>query len=177
MRGPASKLERSMPPLQSSLYLLLAGNTLWYLVFGAWTKGLDSLAWFVLLMLFAVETGYAKWLDKQQARGVVHLLRLGAAAAIVASASGYVQQQEWLDAVNIGLWILVVALLECELRYQHLVARRRRLFTNSAIVLYIAIAALIPLWALRGEWLDAYDAVLWVCAFALIEMNVLKLAR
>lgn len=177
MRGPASTLERSVHPLQSSLYLLLAGNTLWYLAFGAWTKGLDSLAWLVLLMLFAVETGYAKWLDKRHARSLLHLLRFGAAAAIVASAAGYVQQQEWLDAVNIGLWILVVALLECELRFQHLLARRRRLFTNSAIVLYVAIAALIPLWALRGEWLDAYDAALWVCAFALIELDALKLAR
>ena len=29
--------------------------------------------------------------------------------------------------------------------------------------------------ALRGEWFDAYDAVLWLIAFVLIEMDALKL--
>ncbi len=87
------------------------------------------------------------------------------------------QQGEWLDAANIGLWILVVVLLECELRLPVLVARRPRLFTRSALLLYAGIAALIPLWALRGEWFDTYDAVLWLVAFVLIEMDALKLAR
>jgi len=168
---------RAPHPLQLGLYVLLAGNTLWFLGVAPWTKGLDSLAWFALLMLFALETVNRPWLEKMHARGLVHLLRFGAAAAIAASAWGYLQQHEWLDAINIGLWILVVVLLECELRFAHWVARLRRLFTTGAIVLYGVIAALIPLWALRGEWIDAYDAVLWLIAFALIEMDVLKLAR
>ena len=75
------------------------------------------------------------------------------------------------------LWILVVVLLECELRYPHAVARRRRSFTAIAVVLYTSIAALVPFWALHGEWFDAYDAVLWLVSFWFIEMDVLKLAR
>lgn len=168
---------RAVHALQCSLYLLLAGNTVWFLAVAPSTKGLDSIAWFALLMLFALETLNRSWLEKLHARGVVHLLRLGAAIAIAASAWGYVQQHEWLDAINIGLWIMVVALLECELRAPRLVARRRRLFAGTAFLLYLAIAALIPLWALRGEWFDAYDAALWLIAFALIEMDALKLAR
>lgn len=168
---------RAPHPLQLGLYVLLAGNTLWFLGIAPWTKGLDSLAWFALLMLFALETVNRPWLEKMHARGLVYLARFGAAVAITASAYGYAQQHEWLDAINIGLWILVVVLLECELRLQQLMARRRRLFTAGAIVLYVAIAALIPLWALRGEWFDAYDAVLWLIAFALIELDALKLSR
>ena len=168
---------RAAHPLQLGLYALLAGNTVWYVVSGPWSKGLDSVAWFALLMLFALETGNAAWLDRKHARGIVHALRLGAAAAIVASTAGYLEEHDWLDAINIGLWILVVVLLECELRWPHTVARRRRLFTATAVVLYAGIAALVPLWALRGEWFDAYDAVLWLAAFALIEMDTLKLAR
>jgi hypothetical protein len=160
-----------------AIFALLAGNTTWYLVIGPWTKGLDALAWFGLLMLFALETSNARWLDKRHIKGAVHLLRFGAAAAIVASASGYVQLREWLDAINIGLWILVVALLECELRFTAYVSRRRRLFTAGAVALYVTIAALVPLWAVRGEWFDAYDALLWLVAFALIEMDALKLAH
>ena len=168
---------RTAHRLQACICLLLAGDTLWYLAQGPWTKGLDSLAWFILLMLFTLETLNPLRLEKMHARGVVHMLRFGAAAAIVASAWGYARNNEWLDTINVALWILVVALLECELRFSHLVARRRQLFTTSAIVLYVAIAALIPFWALRGEWFDAYDAALWLAAFALIEMDVLKPAR
>jgi len=166
---------RAVHPLQSCLYGLLAINTVWFFIIAPWTKGLDSLAWFTLLMLFALETANRPWLEKMHARGLVHLLRFSAAIAITVSAFGYVQQQAWLDAINMGLWILVVILLECELRFAQWVAGHRRLFTRSAFVLYGAIAALIPLWALRGEWFDAYDAALWLIAFALIEMDALKL--
>jgi len=166
---------RAVHPLQSALYALLAINTLWFLVVAPWTKGLDSLAWFTLLLLFALETANRPWLEKMHALGLIHLLRLGAAMAIAVSTYGYVRQHEWLDALNMGLWILVVMLLECELRFAAWVAGHRRLFTRSAFALYAMIAALIPLWALRGEWFDAYDAVLWLIAFVLIEMDALKL--
>jgi hypothetical protein len=33
------------------------------------------------------------------------------------------------------------------------------------------------LWAWRGEWFDAYDALLWLVAFAAIEMDVAAAAR
>lgn len=167
---------RAVHFLQCSLYGLLAINTAWFLIVAPWTKGLDSLAWFTLLMLFAFETANPRRLEKFHARGLVHLLRLAAVAAIVASAHGYVQQQEWLDATNMALWILVVILLECELRFARWVLTHRLLFTSGACVLYGAIAMLIPLWALRGEWFDAYDAVLWLIAFVLIEMDALKLS-
>ena len=166
---------RAVHLLQCGLYALLAVNTAWFLAIAPWTKGLDSLAWFTLLMLFALETANRRWLEKLHARGLVHLLRAGVVVAIVVSAYGYVQQEQWLDAVNVALWILVVILLECELRFAQWVANHRRLFAGSACVLYGAIGALVPLWALRGEWFDAYDAVLWLIAFVLIEMDALKL--
>jgi hypothetical protein len=166
---------RAVHLLQYGLYGLLAINTAWFLLVAPWTKGLDSLAWFALLMLFALETANRRWLEKIHVRGLVHLLRFGAVVAIVVSAYGYVQQQQWLDAANMALWILVVILLECELRFAQWVATHRRLFTSSACVLYGAIAMLVPMWALRGEWFDAYDAVLWLIAFVLIEMDALKL--
>lgn len=164
-------------PFQLALYALLAGNTCYFAITGPWTKGLDSLAWFVLLMLFALETQDPAWLKRPHARGTLHSLRIAAAAGIALSTIGYVRERDWLDAINISLWMLVVALLECELRWTTLVAQRRRLFTAIAAVLYASIGALVPLWAWRGEWFDAYDAVLWLLAFALIEMDALKLAR
>ena len=88
---------RAVHLLQCGLYALLAVNTAWFLAIAPWTKGLDSLAWFTLLMLFALETLHRQWLTKMHARGLVHLLRFAAAAAIIASACGYVQQNDWLE--------------------------------------------------------------------------------
>ena len=154
---------RAAHPLYGAIYALLTTNTLWYLVVGPWAQALDSLAWLVLLMLFALETRQPNWLEKKQLRSAVDALV-------------YTRQNEWLDFINIALWILVVALIECELRLPQRVAHNRCLFTGVAVALYSAIALLIPLWALRGEWFDAYDAVLWLIAFALIERDALKLA-
>jgi hypothetical protein len=30
-------------------------------------------------------------------------------------------------------------------------------------------------WLWRGAWLDAYDALLWLIAFMVIEINILRL--
>lgn len=168
---------RAAYPLYGALYALLTTNTLWYLFAGPWTRALDSLAWFVLLMLFTVETLRPRWLENPRLRRCVHVLRYAVITAIIAAAAGYAKQNEWLDLFNVALWLMVVALIECELRLPRGVARNRRWFTRVAVTLYSAIALLIPLWALRGEWLDAYDAALWLIAFALIEMAALKPAR
>ena len=49
-------------------------------------------------------------------------------------------------------------------------------FTATAATLYTGLAVLVPIWGWRGEWFDAYDALLWLIAFATIEMDVLAVA-
>ena len=46
-------------------------------------------------------------------------------------------------------------------------------FAAVTAALYSGLGALVLVWAWRGAWFDAYDAVLWLAAFATIEMNVL----
>ena len=82
-------------------------------------------------------------------------------------------ERESLDAINSGLWIAVVVLLEIEVRRPRDVARFRPWFAAAAAMLYTALALLVLTWGWRGEWLDAYDALLWLVAFAIIEMDVL----
>ena len=69
----------------------------------------------------------------------MHALRFATTAAIIASAVGYARQNEWLALINIALWILVVGLIECELRLPQSVARNRRLFTGVTFALYSAM--------------------------------------
>jgi hypothetical protein len=106
---------------------------------------------------------------------LIHGLRLAAAAGVLAAAAGYLIEDEWLDATNAGLWVAVVILLEIEVRFPAAMGRRRESFLIVAVVLYAALLMLVPVWAWRGDWLDAWDATLWLAAFFTIELNVLGL--
>lgn len=180
------------PGLKAAVFALLACNTAYYLFGSTWAQALDALAWLTLLALFALETEFdgARPRDTlaehpvagtgakaRRAMAAIRGLRLIAAAAVGAAAIGYAVQNEWLDAVNTALWISVVVLLEFEVRNPGAVARRRTWFTATAATLYAGLAALVLVWAWRGEWFDAYDALLWLTAFAIIEMDVLQLSR
>jgi len=121
--------------------------------------------------------GFASNESARRAMAAIRGLRLAAAAAVGAAAIGYAYQNEWLDAINTALWIAVVVLLESEVRNPGVVTRHRTWFTATATTLYSGLGALVLVWAWRSEWLDAYDAALWLAAFAMIEMDVLQLSR
>jgi hypothetical protein len=156
------------------IFSLLAANAVAFAMFGRATEALDSIAWFVLLALFELETAHPRHLRARAA--LVHAARFTAAAAVVIAAAGYVYEREWLDAGNAALWIAVVAVLEIEVRSLAAVARHRTAFAVTLGALYAGLAALALVWAWRGEWLDAYDAALWLAAFVTIEIDVFRIA-
>ena len=166
---------------RAAVFALLAGNTAYYLFGSTWAKALDALAWLTLLALFALESGFGGVFGTLKllptAMAMIRGVRLAAAAAVGAAAIGYLSQSEWLDATNTALWIMVVVLLEAEVRNPGVVARHRIWFTSTAAILYAGLGALVAVWAWRGEWFDAYDAALWLAAFAMIEMDVLQVSR
>ena len=83
----------------------------------------------------------------------------------------------WVDVVNAGVWLLVVLLLEADVRLQE-----RNLYeglalmlsTVAKIVLYSTLAIAVVLWMLKGDFVDWWDALLWLIAFVFIEMNVFE---
>jgi len=79
------------------------------------------------------------------------------------------------DVVNAGAWILVVLLLELEVRLQlhHRLSRALlRLARVLKLVLYSVLFLAAAYWGLRGDWLDGWDAGLWLFAFLFIELNL-----
>lgn len=156
-----------------AVYALLALNIALYALFGTATQIIDSAAWIVLLALFEIETAHGASLTPRR-RLAVHLVRFTAAVGVLAAAIGYVLEREWLDAANTWLWVAVVVLLEIEVRFPLAVERRQRLFWSCTGALYAALGALVLAWAWHGEWLDAWDAALWLTAFFAIELNVLE---
>ena len=162
--------------LRIAIFALLVCNTAYYLFAGTLSKFLDAAAWLVLLALFALETGFAGGIRTRAVAILVRSTRLAAAVAICVAGIVYIVENDWLDAINTGLWIAIVVTLEFEVRRPLAVARFRVWFAATATLLYTGLAALVFAWAWRGEWFDAYDALLWLMAFALIEMDLLRAA-
>lgn len=156
---------------KAPLVALLAANTVYYAVAGTPSKAVDAAAWLALLVLFEIEARGADARMSAGSRSALRVLRLCAAAGVVAATIGYVFEEDALDAINSALWIAVVILLELEFRYPALVARARMAFGATAMLLYGGLALIVLAWAWRREWFDAYDAALWLVAFATIEME------
>lgn len=156
---------------------LLAIDAALYAVFDTPSTAIDAAAWLILLLLFEWETELrGRWRGNWLA-SAIHVTRIVAILGIGIAAIAFVREDAWLDAVNSALWIAVVVLLEVEMRLPLLVALRPSLFFAMAAALYCALAALVLAWAWRSEWLDAYDAMIWIVAFAIIEMDVLRFSR
>jgi hypothetical protein len=164
------------------VYVLLAANVALYGLHGTPTEQVDTAAWVLLLLLFEWETG--GWTMSSRARLAAHAMRMLASLAVVASCIAYATQGEWLDFANAATWLAVVVALELEVRVppaRRAVHRARRALTSG---LYIALASFLVVWLVigldgggAGAWLDAWDAALWLLAFAAIELNVFSWAR
>ena len=159
--------------MKAALFLLLAANTAYFVFFGTASKAVDACAWLTLLVLFEAETTYGRRFATGARRMLLRAARLAAGAGVVVSTIGYVFEDNALDAANSALWIVVVILLEIELRRPALVERYRRAFVATATAVYGSLGVLVAMWAAGGMWLDAYDAVLWLVAFAALELKVL----
>ena len=151
------------------LFALLGANTIYFGATGATSKFVDAAAWLTLLALFLAET---RGIRGERARSIVRALRLLAAAGVFAAVVGYVFDENVLDAANAALWIALVVLLEIELRFGGRAHRARHALRLALAAVYTGLAVLVVLWALREMWFDAYDAVLWLAAFVLLEHDI-----
>lgn len=162
---------RSFAVLQRALILLLAVNCALYLLRGTGREAADAIAWFTLLVLFYGETS-AQGAGRRARAAGLRYARLAAAAVVAVSAWAHVEAAAWLDAGNSALWIGVVVLLEAQVRWPDRAARHRGAFGAAAVLLYGGLCVLPLAWLAQREWLDAYDALLWLAAFATIEMEI-----
>lgn len=83
----------------------------------------------------------------------------------------------WTDVINAGAWILVVVLLEVEVRLQlrrNLSAHVMNITRYIKFALYFTLFAAAAYWGLAGDFLDFWDAALWLFAFIFIELNVFE---
>jgi len=98
--------------------------------------------------------------------------------AIVDSAgSTEIVRLAWVDVINAIVWLLVVIVLEIDVRLQE---RNRyegvALIASQAmkLVLYSTLLLAAVYWGVKGDFVDFWDAFLWLVAFVFIELNVFE---
>ena len=96
-------------------------------------------------------------------------------------AQGEILQQArwlaWTDVINSATWLLVVIVLEVEVRLQlrgDLSERIMRVTLVCKYALYGTLFACAGYWGVAGDFLDFWDAALWLFAFIFIELNVFE---
>lgn len=83
----------------------------------------------------------------------------------------------WVDVINSAVWLLVVLILEIDVRLQQankLEGRVMRLSNASKFVLYGLLLLAAIYWGAKGDFVDFWDAFLWLVAFVFIELNVFE---
>jgi hypothetical protein len=87
------------------------------------------------------------------------------------------QYLAWIDVLNSAAWIGVVIVLEIEVRLQlkgslsHGIMEVNK-FVKLALYAMLFLAA--AYWGYAGDFLDFWDACLWLFAFIFIELNVFE---
>ena len=83
----------------------------------------------------------------------------------------------WVDVINSAVWILVVTVLEIDVRLQDrdlLKGLAMRASTISKYFLYSTLFLAAVYWGFKGDFVDFWDAFLWLVAFVFIEMNIFE---
>ena len=88
-----------------------------------------------------------------------------------------IQRLAWVDAINSITWIIVVLVLEIDVWLQ---VRERFYGTYRLVskvvktVLYSILFLAATYWGILGDFLDFWDAFMWLVAFVFIELNIFK---
>jgi hypothetical protein len=81
----------------------------------------------------------------------------------------------WVDVINSAVWLLVVLVLEIDVRLQErnlLTGMALKLSNISKYILYSILVLALIYWSLNGGFVDYWDSFLWLVAFIFIELNV-----
>ena len=113
-----------------------------------------------------------QWLQNQQLQRIAGTSIIGTQAMLED-----IQRLALLDVINAGDWLLVVAILEIEviLQLRDQLTPRVMLFNKLIkFFLYGVLFAAAAYWGLKGDFLDFWDAFLWLVAFIFIELNIFE---
>ena len=140
----------------------------------------DACVWAMKQFSLLVELDEYQALTAGNCAGITGDLFVSEQTRTLAEAGTLIQATRlaWVDVVNAGTWLLILALLELDVRpgvkglFPGWFATASRL---AKYLLYAIIAGAAVYWGIFGTLLDFWDAFLWIAAFVFIERNVWKL--
>jgi len=83
----------------------------------------------------------------------------------------------WIDVINAAVWLLVVLILEIDVRLQEhdrFEGLALKLSNIFKVLLYSTLFFAAVYWGIKGDFVDFWDAFLWLVAFVFIELNVFE---
>ena len=83
----------------------------------------------------------------------------------------------YTEVANAGTWILIVLVLWVDVYLQirgELTAKLYRINVWIKAVLYSILVVAAIIWGIYGNFMDFWDAFIWIAAFVFIEMNLLQ---
>ncbi|MDH5620907.1 MAG: hypothetical protein OEY74_02395, partial [Gammaproteobacteria bacterium] len=98
-------------------------------------------------------------------------------AAVDAAGLADIRTLAWVDVINAAVWLLVVVVLEVDVRLQEqdrLKGTALRFSNAAKFVLYGTLLLAAIYWGIKGDFIDFWDAFLWLVAFVFIELNVFE---
>jgi hypothetical protein len=158
------------------LYALLTINIGLFLRHGTLNEALDSLGWVLLLIVFEWET---RTLDQEYLglweKIAIWVLQLVGYGLAINAARVYLISGEWLDFANATIWLLVCCTIVYDVfvpgEFGSLEWKIRNAFKIS---FYVALLVIAVYWGISSDWLDFYDASLWILCFFMVELNIFK---
>ncbi|PPD28377.1 MAG: hypothetical protein CTY19_18640 [Methylomonas sp.] len=153
---------------------LLTLNMLLFLLVGGVINAADSLVWLLLLVSYDLE---AYNIQLPISNHALHQFRNILVCFITILFFGYLLQGDILAAANSLLWLALLILLELETLKPAWKNANKTTYWAATVLVFIGLIALVLIWISFGAWLDAYDAALWIAAFAIVEADLLRLMQ
>ncbi len=104
--------------------------------------------------------------------------QLGGLPAIVDSDGlSDIQYLAWVDVINAAVWLGIVLILEIDVwlqEHDRFEGIALKISNRLKIVLYSTLLLAAIYWGFKGDFVDFWDAFLWLVAFFFIEMNVVE---
>lgn len=89
----------------------------------------------------------------------------------------HLQYMGLVEVINASAWVLIVLLLWIDVFIQLTGSEHGKLYRiNLAckFILYLTLIAACIYWGYAGDFMDFWDAFLWIIAFFFIELNIFK---
>lgn len=184
--------------LQGGLRWLLSGFKLLcyaviaYAVYGYFSKyvavhGFETSALTNLCQPMGQSLSFMTTLDEYEVVNTANCAQLSSASSfmqipntMIVTDAEVMAEAQWLaliDVVNSFDWLLVVLILGADVWLQlkgQLTDKLIKISASVKAVLYSVLLVCAVLWGIDGDFLDFWDAFLWIVAFIFIEMNLFE---